>query len=239
MGVLSTSRNASNRQLYSKLRAKMVSEQIKARDFRDKNVLRAMEKVAREEFVPDEMKTLAYEDRPLLIGEGQTISQPYMVAIMTKALQLKGGERVLEIGTGSGYSAAILAEIAAEVYSIERHASLAVRAEKTLRRLNYTNINIITGDGTMGLPGYAPFEAIAVTAGAPHIPQSLKAQLSIGGRLVIPVGEGEDLQWLSRITRTREHEYKEQILGLCRFVPLIGEEGWHEDHGNNDKGICP
>lgn len=212
---------------YAEQRNDMVESQLKRRGIKDPIIIKAMGRVVRHEFVPLMQIGSAYHDGPLPIGSGQTISQPYMVALMTEALCLKGGERVLEIGTGSGYQAAVLAEIAGEVYTIERHGELADRASERLLRLGYDNIHVSVGDGTLGLPGKSPFDGIIVTAGAPHVPESLKAQLSEGGRLVIPVG-GRYLQSLLRITREGDDFKQEDLLG-CVFVPLIGEDGWGAD----------
>lgn len=212
---------------YAEQRNDMVKTQLKRRGIKDPLILQAMGRVVRHEFVPAAHIGSAYHDGPLPIGSGQTISQPYMVAIMTEALGLKGGEKVLEIGTGSGYQAAVLAEIAGEVYTIERHGELAERAKQRLLELNYHNVHVSVGDGTLGLSEKAPFDGIIVTAGAPHVPESLKEQLSEGGRLVIPVG-GQYLQSLLRITRKGDDFQQEDLLG-CVFVPLIGEDGWKGD----------
>ena len=212
---------------YAEQRNDMVESQLKRRGIKDPLIIKAMGRVVRHEFVPLMQIGSAYHDGPLPIGSGQTISQPYMVAIMTEALCLKGGERVLEIGTGSGYQAAVLAEIAGEVYTIERHVELAERARERLLRLDYDNIHVSVGDGTLGLPEKGPFDGIIVTAGAPHVPESLNAQLSEGGRLIIPVG-GRYLQSLLRITRKGDDFKQEDLLG-CVFVPLIGEDGWGTD----------
>jgi protein-L-isoaspartate(D-aspartate) O-methyltransferase len=177
----------------------------------------------------EEMREFAYADSPLPIGEGQTISQPYIVAYMTEALELEGGERVLEVGTGSGYAAAVLARIAGEVYTIERHPSLAKTAEATLRRLGYENVQVIEGDGTKGWPDAAPYDAIVVAAGGIEVPPALRSQLAVGGRLVIPVGPTPREQRLVRVTRVGEDQYEEEELLPVRFVPLIGERGWPED----------
>ena len=220
---------------FAKLHRRMVAEQLKAYGVTDAAVLRAMAKVPREEFVPETVRELAYEDTPLPIGEGQTISQPYMVAAMTEALELEGAERVLEIGTGSGYSAAVLAEIADQVYTVERWPSLADEARRTLCRLGYTNVVVVTGDGTKGLAEHAPFDAIVVTAGGPGVPAALSDQLTMGGRLVIPVGKDNTSQVLLRVRRTAEHYFEEEGLLPVRFVPLIGEEGWHETVGQHHR----
>jgi len=209
---------------YDRLRLRMVERQIKARGIRDERVLEAMRKVPRHLFLSSETADQAYEDHPVSIGSGQTISQPYMVALMTEVLELKGDEKVLEIGTGSGYQTAVLAELAREVYSVERIPELAEEARIKLEDLGYTNVHIRVGNGTLGWPEQAPFDAILVTAGAPKVPKPLKTQLADGGRLVIPVGS-EFHQVLYRIKR-RGDEFLEEPLTSCVFVPLIGEEGW-------------
>lgn len=212
---------------YEAARRRMVEEQLAARGVRDPRVLEAMRIVPRHLFVPLELRPRAYDDTPLPIGEGQTISQPYMVALMTEAMQLKRMEKVLEIGAGSGYQTAILAEIAFKVFSIERIRSLTIQARKLLYDLGYLNVEIKFSDGTLGWVEESPFDAIMVTAGSPGIPQPLVDQLAVGGRLVIPVG-GSDDQELVRITRTEEGTRRED-LGGCRFVKLIGEHGWEEE----------
>lgn len=209
---------------FPKARAKMVEEQIIERGIKDPRVITAMKKVPRHLFVEEALQSQAYNDRPLPIGEKQTISQPYMVALMTEAMELKGKERVLEIGAGSGYQTAILAELTQEVFSVERIRSLAIRARKLLYELGYFNVEIKIFDGTYGWAEKGPFDAIIVTAGSPDIPQPLLEQLSMGGRLVIPVGNS-DVQDLFRITKTEEGMKKED-LGGCRFVKLIGRYGW-------------
>ncbi len=184
-----------------------------------------MGRVPRHEFVSGGHRDMAYEDTPLPIGEGQTISQPYMVALMTEALRLGGTEKVLEVGTGSGYQAAVLAEMGCAVHTIEREASLAGEAAARLARLGYTAVRVRTGDGTLGLPEEAPFRGIVVTAGGPRVPGTLRDQLDPGGGvLVIPVGD-RGYQELIRVTR-RGERFTEENLGGCRFVPLLGEEGW-------------
>ena len=207
----------------------MVEQQILARGVRSPRVLAAMGKVRREGYVPSYLGEFAYQDTPLPIEEEQTISQPYIVAFMIEALDLQGGERVLEIGTGSGYAAAVLAEIAREVYTIERHERLARDAAERLRRDGYGNVHVSHGDGTLGWPAEAPFDAIVVAAGGPKVPATLREQLAIGGRLVIPVGEVVGLQKLVRVKRLSETRYEEEDLGAVRFVPLVGAEGWHEE----------
>jgi protein-L-isoaspartate(D-aspartate) O-methyltransferase len=204
----------------------MVERAIFARGVRSELVLDAMRKVPREAFLPQGLREFAYEDAPLPIEAGQTISQPYIVAFMTEALALQGGERVLEIGAGSGYAAAVLAEIAGEVYTVERIGQLAEKAAATLADLGYQNVHILHGDGTKGWPMHAPYDGIIVAAGGPKIPESLKDQLKIGGRLVIPVGRDPKLQELVRVTRLSESEYRREDLADVRFVPLVGQEGW-------------
>lgn len=205
-------------------REKMVREQIKARGVTNILVLNALLKVPRHLFVEESLCHRAYEDYPLPIGEGQTISQPYIVALMTEALKLKGGEKVLEIGTGSGYQTAILAEIAEKVYSVERLPTLAKKAREILDKLNYKNISIKVGDGTFGWKEFSPYDAIIVTAGSPDIPPPLIDQLKDGGRLVIPVGDIYS-QDLLVITKEKDKIKKENYGGV-RFVKLIGEYGW-------------
>jgi protein-L-isoaspartate(D-aspartate) O-methyltransferase len=210
-------------------RAEMVDRQIAGRGVRSRTVLDAMGRVHREGFVPSYLGEFAYDDTALPIEEEQTISQPYIVALMIEALDLEDTDRVLEIGTGSGYAAAVLGEIAREVYTIERHAGLAQTAQSRLEEHGYKNVHVRCGDGTLGWPEEAPFEAIVVAAGGPVVPEALREQLKIGGRLVIPVGSTVGQQKLVKITRVSEHEYQSQDLGGVRFVPLIGEEGWHAE----------
>ena len=205
-------------------RARMIADDLIPRGIRDARVLEAMGRVLREAFVPPADHARAYADQALPIGEGQTISQPYMVASMTEALALAGGERVLEIGTGSGYQTAILAELAHEVISVERRPELASRARARLAALGYHNVQIVIGDGSLGHPGAAPYDAILVTAGAPRLPESLKAQLSEGGRLVIPVGSREHQEL--RVVRREQEGFVESTRDACVFVPLVGSEGW-------------
>jgi protein-L-isoaspartate(D-aspartate) O-methyltransferase len=211
------------------LRKQMVERQIAGRGIRSARVLEAMSAVRREAYVPSYLGEFAYDDTPLPIEEEQTISQPYIVAVMTDALDLKGGEKVLEIGTGSGYAAAILGQIAGEVYTVERHAKLATSASERLAHDGFSNVHVRCGDGTLGWPEAAPFDAIVVAAGGPEVPQTLRKQLAIGGRLVIPVGKTVGLQQLVRVTRIAEDEYEQENLASVRFVPLVGEEGWHID----------
>lgn len=210
---------------FTSAREWMVESQIQRRGVNDVLVLRAMRKVPRHRFVPQHLWDQAYNDYPLPIGENQTISQPYIVAMMTEALELVGTEKVLEIGAGSGYQAAIIAELAKEVYTIERLPSLAHSAEQVLKKLGYKNVKVIVADGTLGWPPQAPYDAIMVTAGAPQVPQPLVEQLALGGRLVIPVGDRYS-QNLTRIRRTWQGDLKTEYLGGCRFVKLIGEHGW-------------
>lgn len=217
----------SHRLNFAKARQKMVDEQIASRGIRDLRVLNAMSKVPRHLFVEEALHGQAYNDYPLPIGEKQTISQPYMVALMTEALELKGDERVLEIGTGSGYQAAILAELSEWVYSIERIRSLANKARKLLDELNCYNVEIRVSDGTQGWKEKAPYQAITVTAGAPEIPQPLLDQLIPGGRLVVPVGDAFS-QTLVRVIRTKGG-FKREDMGGCHFVKLIGKHGWDEE----------
>jgi protein-L-isoaspartate(D-aspartate) O-methyltransferase len=209
---------------FPKARLKMVEEQITSRGIKDVKLIAAMKKIPRHLFVEEALQNQAYTDHPLPIGEKQTISQPYMAALMTEALLLTGKEKVLEIGTGSGYQTAILAELSEKVFSIERIRPLAVRARKLLYELGYFNVEIKILDGTFGWMEESPFDAILVTAGAPDIPQPLIDQLATGGRLVIPVGDAF-VQDLFRVTKTEAGVRKED-LGGCRFVKLIGEYGW-------------
>jgi protein-L-isoaspartate(D-aspartate) O-methyltransferase len=209
---------------FPKARLKMVEEQLTSRGIKDSRLIEAMKKIPRHLFVEEALQSQAYTDHPLPIGEKQTISQPYMVALMTEALLLTGKERVLEIGTGSGYQTAILAEMSEKVFSIERIRPLAIRARKLLYDLGYFNVEIKIFDGTFGWMEESPFDAILVTAGSPDIPQPLIDQLAPGGRLVIPVGDAF-VQELFRVTKTEE-EVKKEDLGGCRFVKLIGKYGW-------------
>ena len=212
---------------FSKARLKMVEDQIIARGIQDLRVIAAVKKVPRHLFVEEALQSQAYSDHPLPIGEKQTISQPYMVALMTEALLLTGRDKVLEIGAGSGYQTCVLAEIALKVFSIERIRSLAIQVRKLVYELGYLNVEIKFSDGTLGWMEESPFDAIMVTAGSPGIPQPLVDQLAVGGRLVIPVGDPTD-QELIRVTRT-EGGIKKEDLGGCRFVRLIGQHGWDEE----------
>jgi protein-L-isoaspartate(D-aspartate) O-methyltransferase len=214
--------------LYARQRMKMVDTQLKARGIRNVRLLKVMETIPRHVFVDEALKDQAYQDSPLPIGQSQTISQPYMVALMTEALDLKEKDKVLEIGTGSGYQTAILATLADQVFSIERLAALTNIARKMLDQLGIYNVAIRVGDGTYGWREESPFDAIIVTAGAPDIPKTYVSQLAVGGHLVIPVGERQ-YQSLIKLTRLSEDpdDVKTEDLGGCRFVDLIGEYGWN------------
>ena len=203
-------------------RMEMVEYQIRRRGVTDQEVLEAMEQVPRHEFVPDNLKSQAYADHPLPIGYGQTISQPYIVALMTELLELKNTDRVLEIGTGSGYQAAILAQIVAEVYTVEIIEPLAIEARERLKRLGYTNVHVLHGDGYYGWEEHAPYDAIIVTCAPDHIPQPLVQQLKDGGRLVIPVGPPGGYQTLWQVTKVGHEIKKRNVTGVL-FVPLTGE----------------
>ena len=205
---------------FESARSAMVREQLERRGIADPRVLDAMRRVPRHELVPESLRPHAYEDHPLPIGYKQTISQPYVVAAMTEALGLRGGEKVLEVGTGSGYQAAVLAEICGAVYSIEIVEPLAERARADLARLGYGNVHVRHGDGYRGWPEQAPFDAIVVTAAPDHVPPALVEQLAVGGRMVLPVGRG--IQDLGRLTRTPEGVRRETLMGV-RFVPMTGE----------------
>lgn len=208
-------------------RRRMVECHLKGRGIRDERVLRAFDSVPRERFISPDMLHQAYDDHPIPIGHGQTISQPYMVALMTQMLLLSGRERVLEIGTGSGYQTAILAELAREVYSVERIALLSEGADETLRDLGYANIRLRVGDGTMGWPEEAPFDRVLVTAGAPKVPAPLTDQLAEGGRLVVPVGDSYSQMIV--LVEKKGGKLSEQRSTACVFVRLIGREGWPEN----------
>lgn len=215
---------------YQDARHRMVEAQLAQRGVRDERVLSALRRVAREAFVDEGFEERAYEDSPLPIGSGQTISQPYIVARMAEAAKVEPGDRVLEIGTGSGYAAAVLAELAAAVFTIERHGELAGKAQERLKAAGYGNVLVRVGDGTKGWPEKAPFDAIVVTAGGPSVPHSLKHQLAIGGRLVMPVGDRRGVQRLLGVMRVAADTFEEDDLGGVLFVPLVGDEGW-EDEG--------
>lgn len=211
---------------YEKERRLMVSAQLRTRGIKDERVLYAMEHVPRHHFVGDDLQDQAYDDCALPIGEGQTISQPYMVAAMTELLELKGDERVLEVGTGSGYQSAVLSLLASEVFTVERIQPLALIACERLKALNYNNVHVVISDGTLGLPEHAPYDCILVTAGAPEIPHRYAAQLQMNGRLVIPVGSRYS-QVLYQMKKTSAGSEK-KLSTACVFVPLIGEDGWNE-----------
>jgi protein-L-isoaspartate(D-aspartate) O-methyltransferase len=211
---------------YGQARHDMVETQIRKRHVTDGRVLECLERVPRHEFLPAEFRDRAYEDAPLPIGEGQTISQPYIVAAMTAALRLQGNERVLEIGTGFGYQAAVLACLAREVFTMEFRAELATEAAERLARMGYTNAHVHCGDGTLGLPDFAPYDAILVAAAAPSVPVPLLAQLAESGRMIVPVGgvENQDLRLIQR----SHGSFLTTMLEPCRFVPLVGAHGWKE-----------
>jgi protein-L-isoaspartate(D-aspartate) O-methyltransferase len=205
-------------------RCEMVDRQLRARGIRDECLLRAMLRVPRHEFVAKVNRGEAYEDHPIGIGEAQTISQPYIVAVMLEALELKSTDKTLEVGTGSGYQAAILSELAAEVYSVERHPALAQRADSILSRMGYRNVHVFVRDGSRGLPEFSPYDAIVVSAAAPGVPASLLEQLREGGRMVIPVGPSEAQQL--QLIQKRGGRPMVSVLEACRFVPLVGLEGY-------------
>jgi protein-L-isoaspartate(D-aspartate) O-methyltransferase len=204
----------------------MIEMQLRARGIRDERVLSAMARVPRHEFVSEHLRTHAYDDNPLPIGSGQTISQPYIVALMLEALQLRPENVVLEIGTGSGYQTALLAELAARVYSIERHAELVRAAAAVLARLGYHNVMLFTGDGSAGLPAFAPYDGIIVAAAAPDLPRALLDQLKEGGRMLVPIGAADAQELI--LVQKQQGEPAVTALTGCRFVPLIGEQGYSE-----------
>jgi protein-L-isoaspartate(D-aspartate) O-methyltransferase len=207
-------------------RRAMIETQIRKRGVSSPRLLEALASVPRHKFVPEKFREFAYADKPLPIGEGQTISQPYMVAAMTDALELAGSERVLEIGTGSGYQAAVLSLLAREVLSVENHTTLALAAQERLTALGYANVHVHNGDGSAGLTDAAPYDAILVTAGAPEIPQALASQLREGGRIVIPVGDSENQKLMQGMLEYGK--LKSRALFDCRFVPLVGRYGWRQ-----------
>jgi len=212
---------------YSSKRQRMIETQLIPRGIKDPRVIAAMRKVPRHLFLDEALWPEAYEDHPVPIGEKQTISQPFIVAIMTEALKLNGTEKILEIGTGSGYQAAVLAELAEQVYSIERLPSIAKRARRILDELKYANIVITIGDGTLGWKEHSPYDGIIVTAASPYPPKTLLEQLKVGGRLIIPIGD-EFTQDLTLYIRDSDKDYSKESYGGCRFVKLIGEQGWRE-----------
>jgi protein-L-isoaspartate(D-aspartate) O-methyltransferase len=207
-------------------REQMVERQIAARGIRDPHLLDAMREVPREAFIPPGLAGQAYEDMPLPIEAGQTISQPYIVALMIEAAGIAPGARVLEVGAGSGYAAAVIGRIADRVIGIERHRELADLAEARVRQLGYDNVRIVQGDGSVGMVAEAPFDAILAAASGSHVPEDLKRQLVVGGTLVMPIGEPGAIQTLVAVTRTGDDVYETRNLGPVRFVPLIGAEGW-------------
>ena len=213
---------------YRRARERMVEEQLRGRDIRDPRVLEAMRTVPRHRFVPNDLSDQAYSDGPVRLDHGQTISQPYIVALMSQLLELKGGETVLEIGTGSGYQAAVLSRLAGQVYSLERVAELARTAAQRLRELGCENVTVYERDGSGGLPEHAPYRAIIVAAAAPRVPAPLMEQLEIGGRLVVPVGSQEG-QTLERWRREDEADFSQERIAPVAFVPLLGEHGWSSD----------
>ena len=211
---------------FTEQRKQMVERQIRRRGIRDQAIVDALREVPRERFVAEEYIASAYDDTALPIPAGQTISQPYVVALMIQALQLSADDQVLEVGSGSGYAAAIVSRVASEVYAVERHEELVTYARKRLAALGYDNVHVRHADGTMGWPEHAPYDGILVSASGPHVPQPLREQLAVGGRLVMPLGQARGMQTLVRLTRTDEDKFQKKDLGGVRFVPLIGEQGW-------------
>src|SRR6056297_988488 len=207
---------------------------IQRRGIKDVAVCNAFRDVRREAFVPEEMREFAYQDSPLPIGNEQTISQPYIVALMAAALELEEDDRVLEIGTGSGYAAAVLARVVSEVFTVERYKKLAETATQRLDDEGFENVLVLHGDGTEGWPSHAPYDAVVVAAGGPDVPQPLLDQLALGGRLVIPVGKDRTLQKLIRVTKTGDDNYEQEDLGAVRFVPLVGAAGWSDPEIRED-----
>jgi len=213
----------------AKEREKMVARQIEGRGIRDPAVLAAMGMVPREAFVDERYRDYAYDDGPLPILEGQTISQPYVVALMIELLHLQHKDRVLEIGTGSGYAAAVLSRISSEVYTVERVTSLVDFARTNIDALGYGNVSVLHGDGTLGWPEHSPYDGIIVAAGGPSVPEALRNQLAIGGRIIMPVGREQRSQRLVQVVRESEHDFEEKKLSYVRFVPLIGKQGWEKE----------
>lgn len=220
---------ASPKPSMEKMREEMVARQLAGRGIRDANVLAAMRTVPRESFVSEDYALYAYDDGPLPIMEGQTISQPYVVALMIQELHIGAQDRVLEIGTGSGYAAAVISRIAAQVYTVERLEGLVLYARQKLETLGYDNVHVHHGDGTLGWAEHAPYDAIIVAAGGPKVPMALKEQMAIGGRMIIPVGSEQRAQRLIKVTHTADEVYKERTLSHVRFVPLIGQQGWEKE----------
>ncbi|HEX8124699.1 MAG TPA: protein-L-isoaspartate(D-aspartate) O-methyltransferase [Allosphingosinicella sp.] len=212
-------------------REKMVREQIAGRGIRSPRLLDAFRAVPRELFVPEGVRLLAYEDGPLPIEAGQTVSQPYIVALMIEAAGIGAGHRVLEVGAGSGYAAAVISRLAGEVVAVERHSELARLARERMKRLGFANVRVVEGDGTAGLPGEAPFQAILCAASGSHVPETLRDHLAVGGALVMPVGEPDSVQRLVRVSRSNEENFEQEDLGPVRFVPLIGAHGWPDPQG--------
>ncbi|MEX0994608.1 MAG: protein-L-isoaspartate(D-aspartate) O-methyltransferase [Balneolaceae bacterium] len=217
--------NRANRKFVNR-RIKLV-EKLRSKGIRDESVLQAIGTIPRHEFIDTALGNRAYEDTALPIGKGQTISQPYTVASQTELLQVNKGDKILEIGTGSGYQAAILCEMGADVYSVERHEELYLKAKEILNKLGY-RVRLKLGDGTVGWSAYAPYDGIVVTAGAPEVPEELMSQLSIGGRLVVPVGD-QARQTMVRITKVSDDTYEDERFHIFKFVPLIGEKGWNTE----------
>jgi protein-L-isoaspartate(D-aspartate) O-methyltransferase len=213
---------------FTREREEMVERQLSRRGITERHILEAFLEVLREEFVSSDYAHLAYGDHPLPIESGQTISQPYIVALMIQAADIRRGDRVLEIGAGSGYAAAVISRIAERVVSIERHAELARIAQERMDRLGYSNVRIVEGDGTRGCPDEAPFDAILAAASGSHVPERLLAQLAPGGRIVMPVGDPAAVQQLLKVTKREDGSIRREDLGAVRFVPLIGEEGWKD-----------
>jgi protein-L-isoaspartate(D-aspartate) O-methyltransferase len=220
------SMTATPKESFARRRKRLVA-QLQRQGIRDPDVLAAVGRVPREAFLPSDLHELAYHDKPLPIGCEQTISQPYIVALMAEELELASSDRVLEIGTGSGYAAAVLAQIAQEVYTVERYRKLAETARRRLSQLGLENVRVLHGDGTRGWPEHAPYDAITAAASGPDVPQPLFDQLNAGGRLVMPVGEKDFAQKLVCIRKISEHEYREDELADVRFVPLVGAAGWN------------
>ncbi|OLC89697.1 MAG: protein-L-isoaspartate O-methyltransferase [Acidobacteria bacterium] len=211
---------------YAPQRAEMIEKQLRRRGISDAAVLAAMLAVPRHQFVPEELRSRAYEDAPLPIGGGQTISQPYIVAAMTSVLRLQPGDRVLEIGTGCGFQAAVLSHLAREVFTIELRPELASAASEKLARLGYHNVHVHCGDGTLGLPEFAPFDGILVAAAAPEVPEPLLTQLAETGRLIIPVGDADNQEL--QLVEKHAGVFSTKMLEGCRFVPLVGHHGWQK-----------